>query len=139
LIAFKNKIFFFPGSPQHDFHTNIRIIVYDFNIILKIQYNFEERLITAGTFLWPFQEGLRGRGSQRIQELSWSPRTYFKFSYLCFFFLLKSNFFFKINSRKINSKKINYFLIFSSIIENKLENIFQCLVMSRKMSWKITY
>jgi len=139
LIAFKNKIFFFPGSPQHDFHTNIRIIVYDFNIILKIQYNFEERLITTGTFLWPFQEGLRGRGSQRIQELSWSPRTYFKFSYPYFFFYWKVILFKKINFRKINSKKINYFLIFSSIIKNKLENIFQCLVMSRKISWKITY
>jgi hypothetical protein len=32
-----------------------------------------------------------------------------------------------------------YFLIFDSIIKNKLENIFQCLVMSCKISWKITY
>jgi hypothetical protein len=32
-----------------------------------------------------------------------------------------------------------YFLIFSSVMENKLENTFQCLVMSWKMSWKITY
>jgi hypothetical protein len=35
--------------------------------------------------------------------------------------------------------KVNYFSMFGSVIENKLENIFQCLVMSWKMSWKITY
>jgi len=48
--------------------------------------------------------------------------------------LLKSSFF-----KKINSRKINYFLIFGSVMKNKLENIFWCLVMSWKMSWKITY
>jgi len=32
--------------------------------------------------------------------------------------------------KKINFKKINYFLIFNSIIKNKLENTFQCLVIS---------
>jgi hypothetical protein len=31
------------------------------------------------------------------------------------------------------------FSMFGIIMENKLENIFQCLVMSWKMSWKITY
>jgi len=40
---------------------------------------------------------------------------------------------------KMNFKKVNYFSIFSSVMENKLENTFQCLVMSWKMSWKITY
>jgi hypothetical protein len=54
-------------------------------------------------------------------------------------YLLKTNFFKKINFRKINFKKVNYFLIFSSVIKNKLENTFQYLVMSCKISWKITY
>jgi hypothetical protein len=49
-------------------------------------------------------------------------------------YLLENNFFLKINY-----KKVNYFLIFDSVIKNKLENTFQCLVMSWKMSWKITY
>ena len=40
---------------------------------------------------------------------------------------------------KVNSGKVNYFLMFGSVMENKLENNFQCLVMSWKMSWKITY
>ena len=40
---------------------------------------------------------------------------------------------------KVNFRKVNYFPIFGSIMKNKLENIFQCLVMSWKMSWKITY
>ena len=35
----------------------------------------------------------------------------------------------------MNFEKINYFLIFNSAIKNKLENIFQYLV----MSWKTTY
>jgi hypothetical protein len=29
---------------------------------------------------------------------------------------------------KVNSGKVNYFLMFGSVMENKLENIFQCLV-----------
>ena len=49
-------------------------------------------------------------------------------------YLLKTNFF-----KKINFKKVNYFLIFSSVIKNKLENTFQCLVMSCKINWNITY
>ena len=32
-------------------------------------------------------------------------------------------------SLKINSKKVNYFLIFDSVIKNKLKNTFQCLIM----------
>jgi len=32
-----------------------------------------------------------------------------------------------------------YFPMFGSVMKNKLENIFQCLVISWKMSWKITY
>jgi hypothetical protein len=40
---------------------------------------------------------------------------------------------------KINFKKINYFLIFYSIIKNKLENTFQYFIMSWKINWKITY
>ena len=47
--------------------------------------------------------------------------------------------FWKVNSEKLNSKKMNYFFMFGSVMENKLENIFQCLVMSCKMSCKITY
>jgi len=31
---------------------------------------------------------------------------------------------------KVNSEKVNYFLIFDNVMKNKLENIFQCLVMS---------
>jgi hypothetical protein len=45
-----------------------------------------------------------------------------------------SNYFFKVNF-----KKMNYFSMFGSVIKNKLENTFQYLVMSCKMSWKITY
>jgi hypothetical protein len=30
---------------------------------------------------------------------------------------------------KVNFKKVNYFSMFGSVMENKLENIFQCLVM----------
>jgi len=40
---------------------------------------------------------------------------------------------------KVNSRKVNYFLMFGSVMKNKLENTFQCFVMSWKMSWKITY
>jgi len=36
--------------------------------------------------------------------------------------------------KKINFRKIKYFLMFDNIMKNKLENIFQCLVMSWKMS-----
>jgi hypothetical protein len=39
--------------------------------------------------------------------------------------LLKNNYFWKINSRKIN-----YFFMFGNVMKNKLENIFRCLVMS---------
>ena len=35
--------------------------------------------------------------------------------------------------------KVNYFSMFGSVMRNKLKNIFQYLVMSWKMSWKITY
>jgi hypothetical protein len=34
--------------------------------------------------------------------------------------------------KKINSRKVNYFLMFDSVMKNKLKNTFQCLV----MSWK---
>ena len=50
-------------------------------------------------------------------------------SYL-FVYLLESNFFFKVNFRKVNSRKVNYFLIFSNVMKNKLENTFQYLIMS---------
>jgi hypothetical protein len=53
--------------------------------------------------------------------------------------LLKNIFKKKINFGKVNYIKINYFLMFGSVIENKLENTFQYLVISWKMSWKITY
>jgi len=36
--------------------------------------------------------------------------------------------------RKVNSRKINYFLMFHGIMKNKLENIFQYLVMLWKMN-----
>jgi hypothetical protein len=55
---------------------------------------------------------------------------------------MNSSIFFKkkVNFKKINfRRKVSYFSMFGSVIENKLENIFQCLVMSWKMSWKITY
>jgi len=49
--------------------------------------------------------------------------------------LLESSFFFwKVNSEKVNSGKMNYFSMFGSVMENKLENTFQCLDMSWKMS-----
>ncbi|KAJ6860947.1 hypothetical protein NC651_037128 [Populus alba x Populus x berolinensis] len=47
--------------------------------------------------------------------------------------LLESSFFSESEFRG------NYFPMFGSVMENKLENTFQCLVMSWKMSWKITY
>ena len=62
--------------------------------------------------------------------------TWFALDPVC---LLKSSFFGKMNSRKVNFGKVNYFPMFGSIMKNKLENTFQCLVMSWKMSWKITY
>jgi hypothetical protein len=34
---------------------------------------------------------------------------------------------------------VNYFPIFGSVMENKLVNTLQCLVMSWKISWKISY
>jgi hypothetical protein len=40
---------------------------------------------------------------------------------------------------KVNSWKVNYFPMFGNVMKNKLENTFQCLVMSWKMSWKLTY
>jgi hypothetical protein len=49
-------------------------------------------------------------------------------------YLLESNFFWKVNSEKVNSRKVNYFPIFDSVMENKLEKTFQCLDMSWKMS-----
>jgi len=52
-------------------------------------------------------------------------------------FLLESEFREKWIFGKWISRK--YFSIFGSVIENKLENTFQCLVMSWKISWKITY
>jgi len=48
--------------------------------------------------------------------------------------LLESSFFYKKNS-----KKVNYFPMFDNVMKNKLGNTFQCLVMSWKISWKITY
>ena len=40
-------------------------------------------------------------------------------------YLLENSFFFKVNSRKVN-----YFSMFGSVMKNKLANTFQCLVMS---------
>jgi hypothetical protein len=55
---------------------------------------------------------------------------YITFSFVCW----KIVFFKKINFEKVNSRKVNYFPIFDSVMKNKLENTFQCLVMSWKMS-----
>jgi len=38
--------------------------------------------------------------------------------------LVENNFFFKVNFEEVNFSKINYFLIFISVIKNKLKNIF---------------
>jgi len=40
---------------------------------------------------------------------------------------------------KVNFRKVNYFLMFGSVMKNKLENFFQYLIMPWKISWKITY
>ena len=53
--------------------------------------------------------------------------------------LLESSFLLEIEFRESKFRESELFSMFGSIIENKLENIFQCLVMSWKMSWKITY
>jgi len=47
--------------------------------------------------------------------------------------LLESSFFKKINSEKINSGKVNYFLIFDSVMKNKLENISLGYVMENEL------
>ena len=59
----------------------------------------------------------------------------FSFGPVC---LLENSFFLE---SKFQGKWIprKYFLMFSSVMENKLENTFQCLVMSWKMNLKITY
>ena len=46
----------------------------------------------------------------------------------------KLNFFLKVNFRKVN-----YFMMFDGVMKIKLENTFQCLVMSWKINWKVTY
>jgi len=49
----------------------------------------------------------------------------------------------ELNHPKIKDRdqfrKVNYFPMFGSVMKNKLENTFQCLVMLWKISWKITY
>jgi len=44
-----------------------------------------------------------------------------------------------MNSEKINFKKINYFLMFSNVIKNKMENNFQCLVFFSYDFFKIIF
>jgi hypothetical protein len=44
----------------------------------------------------------------------------FKNLFVCW----KVFFYWKVNSRKVNSGKVNYFSIFDCVMENKLENIF---------------
>jgi hypothetical protein len=65
---------------------------------------------------------------QIIVSFPLSPALLFLFFPPAFFIiktlLLESNFF------KVNFRKVNYFLIFGSVIKNKLKNIFQYLVMS---------
>jgi hypothetical protein len=41
-----------------------------------------------------------------------------------FFFTEKYIFLKKVNFRKLNSRKLNYFFMFDSVIKNKLKNIF---------------
>ena len=43
-------------------------------------------------------------------------------------------FIWKVNFKKMNFGKVNYFPIFGSVMKNKLENTLQYLVISRKMS-----
>jgi hypothetical protein len=59
-------------------------------------------------------ESVRKRDIIRVVKLVW----YAMFVYwkVIFFF-------------KVNSGKINYFSMFGSVMKNKLENTFQCLVM----------
>ena len=71
------------------------------------------------------QDGLHPLQSNQITLLSF--RSVFFFEKFFFFYW------------KVNFEKVNYFLMFGSVMKNKLENTFQCLVMSWKMSWKITY
>jgi len=75
------------------------------------------------------------------------------FFFLLILFFLSFFFFFRLNGFyldlfvcwkivffwKVNFRKVNYFLMFCSVMENKLKNIFQYLVISWKISWKITY
>ena len=65
--------------------------------------------------------------TNNIISFTWRPVCLLESS-----FLLESEFRGKWIPRK-------YFPMFGSIIKNKLENTFQYLVMSWKMSWKITY
>ena len=68
-------------------------------------------------------------------RLSWRNGLQISTLFVCW----KVVFFWKVNSEKMNSGKMNYFSMFGSVMENKLENTLQCLDMSWKMSWKITY
>jgi len=73
-----------------------------------------------------------GSARERIEKecSSTLPLVAIKALFICW----KVSFFFKVNFGKVN-----YFLMFGSVMENKLENTFQCLVISWKMSWKIIY
>jgi hypothetical protein len=64
------------------------------------------------------------------------PRSFLGFVFQFLFVYRKMVFF---RNKKINSRKVKYFSIFGGIMESKLENTFQCLVILLKMSWKITY
>jgi hypothetical protein len=124
----------------------------------KIKFQIEE--ITNFFFLttcknfnkipdwWPCFQFVRRNGAQTIWLTGLLSSTHFLRQVHVEIFkdihnmtvcLLKNNFLKKINFEKVNFKKMNYFLMFDSVMKNKLENIFQCLVMLWKMSWKITY
>jgi len=59
-------------------------------------------------------ESVRKRDIIRVVKLVWYDM--FVYWKVIFFF-------------KVNSGKINYFSMFGSVMKNKLENTFQCLVM----------
>jgi len=64
------------------------------------------------------------------------PRSFLVFVFHFLFVYRKIVFF---RNKKMNFRKVKYFLMFGGIMESKLENTFQCLVILLKMSWKITY
>jgi len=98
---------------------------------------FEARVLENWSieFIWPFM----GKGSTitRLSLVIFFPCDFSlilaQAQYICrthfICYLLETNF----------PGKVNYFLIFDSIMRNKLENTFWYFIMSYKINWKITY